>query len=173
MNTLAQALILSVPLVISGCLHMAVVKLGLFKGLKVPIHREWFGANKTWRGIVIVPLATVLGVKAASVIWPGAFAEWNAIVLGLLLGLAYVAFELPNSYIKRRMGIPPGKRPPRNAHLFAIADQADSAVGCALVYGFALRLSVWTVLLLIAIGPAVHVIVNFSLYLLRLRKEPV
>jgi hypothetical protein len=81
--------------------------------------------------------------------------------------------ELPNSFIKRRIGIEPGKRPPRHAAWFALADQADSAVGCALVYGWALSLAIVTVLILVAIGPAIHLIVNYSLYLMRLRKEPI
>jgi hypothetical protein len=173
MNAITHALILSLPLIISGGIHMAVVKLDLLPALKIPIHRRWFGANKTWRGVLVIPLATVLGVTVSSALWPDAFGGWNPFYLGTLLGLAYVVFELPNSAFKRHMGIEPGKRPPRKAALFALADQADSAVGCALVYGPALHLSGGTVLILMAIGPAVHLIVNFSLYLLRLRKEPV
>ena len=30
-------------------------------------------------------------------------------IMGLLLGFAYAVFELPNSFIKRRVGITPGK----------------------------------------------------------------
>jgi hypothetical protein len=173
MNPLKQALILSVPLIISGGTHMALVKLDLLTPLKIPIHRRWFGANKTWRGVLVMPLAAALGVRLALMFWPDEFGGWNSFVLGLLLGLAYVLAELPNSFIKRRIGIEPGKRPLRNAAWFALADQADSAIGCALVYGWALRLAAATVLILIAIGPAIHLIVNYSLYLMHLRKEPV
>jgi hypothetical protein len=173
MRAIPQALILSVPLVISGLLHMAIVKLNVLAILKTPIHQKWFGANKTWRGVLVVPLTAVIGVMIASSVWPVEFRDWNPLYLGCLLGLAYVLFELPNSFIKRRAGIEPGKRPPRNAALFALADQADSAIGCALVYSLTLRLSLATFLLLIVIGPAVHAVVNFSLYLMRLRNEPI
>ena len=173
MNALTQALILSVPLIFSGGLHMAVVKLDLLTALKIPIHQKWFGSNKTWRGVFVMPLAAAIGVKVASIFWPDEFGQWNALALGVVLGLAYVFSELPNSFIKRRIGIAPGKRPPRNAAWFALADQADSAIGCALVYGWALGLSLFTVLILISIGPAIHLIVNYSLYLMGLRKEPV
>ena len=172
-DSLTQALILSLPLVLSGGLHMSVVRLDLLAALKIPIHQAWFGRNKTWRGLIVMPVATALGVALASVFWPGQFGGWNPIVLGLILGLAYAVAELPNSFVKRRLGIAPGKRPPRNAAWFVLADQADSAIGCALVCGWALGLTAGTILLLIAIGPAIHLLVNYSLYLMRLRREPV
>ena len=173
MNVLTQALVLSVPLVVSGGIHMVVVKFDFLINLKIPIHRKWFGANKTWRGVAVIPLTAVLGIHLAWVFWPEEFGGWNLFVLGVLLGLAYVAAELPNSFIKRRLGIEPGKRPPRHAAWFALADQADSAIGCALLYGWALNLPSTTVFILAVIGPGIHLIVNYSLYLMRLRKEPV
>jgi CDP-diglyceride synthetase len=105
--------------------------------------------------------------------WPEQFGGWNPIVLGVLLGLAYALAELPNSFVKRRLGIEPGKRPPRHAAWFALLDQADSAIGCVLVYGWALGLTPGTMLLLLALGPAIHLLVNYTLYLMRLRREPV
>ena len=173
MNLVSQALVLSIPLVFGGCVHMAVVKGDWLPGLKIPIQRAWFGANKTWRGVLSMPLATALGVRLAQWAWPDVFQGRNWFALGMLLGIAYVVFELPNSFIKRRMGIEPGKRPPRYPALFALMDQADSAVGCALVYWYALHLPFPTVVLLILMGPTVHLIVNYTLYLMRLRKEPV
>src|SRR5688572_16056119 len=101
MNPLALVLILSIPLIVAGGLHMAVVTLNLLPGLKIPIHRGWFGANKTWRGVLVMPLAAALGVKIASALWPSEFGGWSSLSLGFLLGLAYVLFELPNSFIKR------------------------------------------------------------------------
>jgi CDP-diacylglycerol--serine O-phosphatidyltransferase len=172
MRSLAHALVLSLPLVISGGLHMMVVRFDWLQVLKIPIHTTLLGPNKTWRGVIVMALTAALGAWLTSLVWPDAFGLWNPFVLGALLGVAYAVAELPNSYIKRRLGIAPGKRPTQNRAWFAFADQADSAVGCALVYGWALRLSALTILLLVAVGPAVHLVVNYSLYLMRLRKEP-
>ena len=52
----------------------------------------------------------------------------HPILLGGLLGIAYVVAELPNSAFKRRLGIAPGQLPARNRFWFALMDQADSAV---------------------------------------------
>ena len=172
MRSLAHALVLSLPLVISGGLHMMVVRFDWLQVLKIPIQAKLLGPNKTWRGVIVMALTTALGAWLTSLVWPDAFGSWNPLVLGALLGLAYAVAELPNSYVKRRLGIAPGKRPAQNRAWFAFADQADSAVACALVYGWALQLSAMTILLLIAVGPAVHLVVNYSLYLMRLRKEP-
>ena len=172
-DSLTRALILSVPLVIAGGLHMAVVTLDLLPSLKIPIHESWFGRNKTWRGLIVMPAAAALGTVLAAAGWPEQFGGWNAIVLGVLLGLAYALAELPNSFVKRRLGIEPGKRPPRHAAWFALFDQADSAIGCVLVYGWALGLTPGTMLLFLALGPAIHLLVNYTLYLMRLRREPV
>jgi len=173
MRPLTHALVLTVPLIISGGLHMMVVKLDWLRALKIPIHGAVFGSNKTWRGVLVMALTAALGVWLTSLVWPDAFGPWNPFVLGTLLGLAYALAELPNSYVKRRLGIAPGKRPARNHAWFALADQADSAIGCAMVYAWALRLSAMTILVLIALGPAIHLVVNYSLYRMRLRKEPI
>jgi CDP-diacylglycerol--serine O-phosphatidyltransferase len=171
-DSLAQAVILSLPLVFSGGVHMAVVRLNLFAPLRVPIFRRWFGDNKTWRGLLVIPLTTAVGVALTSAVWPDAFGGWNPFALGTIVGLAYAVAELPNSFLKRRLGIAPGKRPPRNAAWFALADQADSAIACALAYGWALGLTPATVLLFILVGTGIHLMVNYNLYLMRLRKEP-
>ena len=103
-DSLTRALILSVPLVIAGGLHMAVVTLDLLPALKIPIHQGWFGRNKTWRGLILMPVAAALGVMLAASVWPAQFGGWNPVVLGVLLGLAYALAELPNSFVKRRLG---------------------------------------------------------------------
>jgi hypothetical protein len=171
MKSVPQVLVLTIPVIIAGGLHMAVVTLDVLPMLKIPIQRAWFGANKTWRGVIVMPLAGILGVKVTSALWPDAFGGWGALSLGTLLGLGYVIPELPNSFIKRRMHIEPGKRPARHAALFVLGDQLDSTIGCALVYWATLRLSFANVLLLVLIGPALHLIVNYGLFLLKLRKE--
>ena len=83
--------------------------------------RGWpiFGANKTWKGfVVMVPVTAlaflVLGTLARALpigkgLWslsPAGYA-----LLGAVASIGFMAGELPNSFIKRQLAIPPGGAP--------------------------------------------------------------
>lgn len=155
---------------------MLVVRFDHFSFLKIPIHLQALGANKTWRGLIVMPLLTVLGMWPAEVLdalWnTGLLVGHSMLALGLALGLGYVISELPNSYVKRRMGIKPGETSDRYPWLFSFLDQTDSAVGCIIVYAlFGIGDgSLWTVLFFF--GAVVHVVVNLILWACGLRRQP-
>ncbi|MET1077838.1 MAG: CDP-archaeol synthase [Pseudomonas sp.] len=178
-DAMLTALYLMIPLILSGSLHMLVVSRHWLAPLAVPINQPAFGANKTWRGIVVMPLATVPGVYLAQWLEPllaehllASLVGLNPWLLGLALGIGYVLAELPNSYIKRRLNIQPGKQPERHAFWFGLMDQADSAIGCALVYWLLLNPGLWVILAFILLGPLLHLVINLLLYSLGLRKQP-
>lgn len=173
-----RILLLSLPLVIGGILHMVAVKRDILSYLKKPIHQRWFGANKTWRGFIIMPLAT----------WPGVIlGQWieslvdlstplllttSSIVLAVALGLAYCLAELPNSFIKRRIGIKEGQTSERGKIFFIILDQADSAFGCLIAYKLLIPIS-WSIFWgTIIFGTIIHLFFNLLLYSLKIRKNP-
>jgi CDP-diacylglycerol--serine O-phosphatidyltransferase len=179
---LSTALFCALPLIIAGILHMLFVRLDLLPGLRVPIDEQRFGANKTWRGVVVMTVATMFGVLVTQHAEPTFAAHApllvsmhaaSPVVLGVLLGLAYVLGELPNSYVKRRLGIAPGLLADRRRALFALVDQADSAVACMAVYAFMFHVPVATLAVACALGPAIHLLVNVNLYLVGLRKRPI
>src|SRR5205085_2257383 len=75
-----------------------------------------FGEHKTLRGfVVMVPAAAVsFAVLAAAIgdlphagLWPLTFAGYAW--LGGWAGLGFMAGELPNSFVKRQLGIRPGQ----------------------------------------------------------------
>jgi CDP-diacylglycerol--serine O-phosphatidyltransferase len=166
-----------IPVVIGGVLHMAVVANDAWPALKVPLNRDWFGANKTWRGMLVVPALTALGAVAlAPVEW--GLAAWGQssvlsghalIWVGLVGGLGYVLGELPNSWIKRRMGIAPGTLPPRYEPLFVALDQIDSGLGVALLYGWVLGLDPVLCVLYAITFPFVALKVKYYLHRFRLK----
>jgi CDP-diglyceride synthetase len=169
---------LAFPLVFGGIVHMIVVKMDILSYLKKPIHHRWFGANKTWRGFLVMPLATWPGVvmvqhwerigeSAAPV-----FSSYPAWVLALGLGLAYCLAELPNSFLKRRLGIKEGQTSDRAKWFFVILDQADSVMGCLLIYYFVLNVEGKLILGTLVLGTLIHLFFNVLLYLLKLRKNP-
>jgi CDP-2,3-bis-(O-geranylgeranyl)-sn-glycerol synthase len=138
----AQVLYLLAPLLVSAVLSAFVHRYDLFRGLARPIDagavlhgRRILGDGKTWRGVfvaVVGSIATVLVQKHVIGARAGAlavvdYAQANAIVLGLCIGGGAMLGELPNSFVKRRLGIGRGEtatRPGLRA-LFWTWDQVD------------------------------------------------
>lgn len=177
MDTLLTALYLQIPVVIGGVLHMLAVTQDWLPGLRRPINRRLFGANKTWRGILLVPLLTAFG---ASCLYP---VEWllddqriygNQLVLaGWVAGCGYVLAELPNSLMKRRLGIAAGETPARHSRLFIFLDQFDSGAGVAIAYAVYPGFD-WEVCLLYAVTfPVTALLVKRWLFCMNLKKAAV
>ncbi|MGO8992260.1 MAG: CDP-archaeol synthase [Polyangiaceae bacterium] len=179
MRSLATALWLTLPLVVAGVIHMLAVRRDWLPSLKRPVSERLFGPNKTVRGFVVMPLGTVAGVYVARALEPFVAAGVDVhvrdappIALGLVVGLGYMIAELPNSLMKRRLGIAPGELPERNRALFAFIDQADSVIGCAIGYELFVSLPLAVLGILVVLGPTVHLVVNVALYMVGLRKRP-
>ena len=124
--------IVLIPLIFSNVLHMVVVKKNYINHLKHPVSRKLFGENKTWRGFVIVPFsnAIILHIINTLCYWSLKYAFF----LGFVLGLAYVVFELPNSFVKRRLGILPGASFNYRGRSYSLIDKMDSAFGVCITY---------------------------------------
>ncbi|HXH31161.1 MAG TPA: CDP-archaeol synthase [Bacteriovoracaceae bacterium] len=171
-------LLLVFPMIISGIGHMLIVKFDFFSSLKVPVNQKLFGANKTWRGIVVMPVLTILSMwilfslHELRVIDAGPLLNVHPVVSGFLLGLAYVLGELPNSFIKRRLGVAPGMLPQRNRFFFFILDHSDSALGCIVVYRLLFGFSWFSLLWMLILGIVIHTVINLILYAAKIRKNP-
>ena len=82
--------------------------------------RRLLGEAKTWRGVVLAPLAAGLGAILLG--WP--------VMVGVIIGVAAMLGDLLSSFIKRRLGVPPSGRalgldqiPEALLPLLAVADQ--------------------------------------------------
>jgi CDP-diglyceride synthetase len=144
-----RAVGLTAPVLIAGLVHVAVITLDLAPQLARPIDagRRWrgrplLGRNKTWRGFVVMPAVTAITIAAQqalagrsrhlAAVVPlrrGAPPDW---IVGAICGAAYVVAEVPNSFLKRRLGIAPGSSAPRARAAQYVVDQLDSVVGCAI-----------------------------------------
>ncbi|MDR1711859.1 MAG: CDP-archaeol synthase [Propionibacteriaceae bacterium] len=193
MDWLAEMYITLLPGMAAGVLNMVWCKALRFPA---PIDggRNWcdgrrvFGDNKTWKGLIGM---VVLGC-ACSAAWGAACAAngylgqhnyfyqgpfsntfaYNAGV-GAAIGLAYAVFELPNSFLKRRLAVEPGKPAPRAWRiLFTCLDQADSVVGMVFVVSVFHPLSLGYFWAYVAVGSATHAVLNVLLFLAGLRRQP-
>lgn len=164
------------PVIGAVVLHAPVLRYDLFGPLKRPVDggRGWFGANKTWRGVLAMFAGVVLATPAFWPLMPDSLRDESWLVIGSLIGLGTVAGELPNSFVKRRLGIAPGTRRSTTLGVTLIVyDQADFVPGIALAL-----LPVWTMpLATLALGfvavAAVHFAVNVIGYAIGARTAPI
>jgi CDP-archaeol synthase len=133
---------LALSLFIAGIIEAFMWKTAPFQVLNIPIQTDWFGANKKWRGLISLPIAMVTSVyllHLLELIIPVlarqefAFSKFNLLEFGLLVGLIFNLSELPNSFIKRRLDIPPGDE---NSKLFYFVDHMDSTYGVLILWYF-------------------------------------
>ena len=177
LHELTRVFLLSIPLIVGGVLHMIAVKADILSYLKIPIHQRWFGNNKTWRGILVMLLATwpgvILGQQLERVLDLNAplLTSEPSWLLAICLGLGYCLAELPNSFIKRRLGIKEGQTSSRYKMLFIILDQADSAIGCMLAYWLIIPMTLTTAIFTIVFGTVIHLLFNLMLYQAGIRKN--
>ena len=157
-------------------LHAPVLRFDLLKPLKQPIDggRGWFGANKTWRGALVMFTGVVLATGVVWELMPDELQDEPWPLVGALIGLGTVAGELPNSYLKRRLGIAPGERrlTPGGVTLI-VYDQADfvPAIAVALVPVWVMPLDV------LAVGFVAVAFVHFGVngigYAIGAREKPI
>ena len=91
-------------------------------------------------------------------------ARVNAWLAGAICGLTYCLAELPNSFVKRRLGISPGIRVHRYSWLQYTIDQADSVVGCMLPLRLIYRSEVAELLTALALGLGIHIGIDQLIY---------
>jgi hypothetical protein len=157
-------------------LHAPVLRFDLLKPLKRPIDggRGWFGANKTWRGALMMFTGVLLATGVVWELMPDSLQDESWVVVGALIGAGTVLGELPNSYLKRRLGIEPGARRLTPGGIALILyDQADFVPAIAICL-----LPVWTMPLdTLIIGfvavAAVHLVVNVVGYAIGAREQPI
>jgi len=149
MTLLLQLAWLAAPILLTGLVHLVVMKRDWLPALRrAPIDfgtcwrgKRVFGANKTWRGALVMVLGSaawsslLASLNAAWWHWPVAvdFAQAQPALWGALLGCGYIVGELPNSFAKRQLGIAPGALGQGvRGKVFWVVDQLDSLAGMLL-----------------------------------------
>ena len=181
------------PVILAGILNMIFVKTPLYKEHKKPIDNymllkdgnRLFGDNKTWIGFLSMMICCII----TQLLW-GLLSNSTAInhrndlylhnentiyfniMIGALFGFAYMIFELPNSFIKRRIGIKEGTTyKGAIGSVFFVIDQVDSLIGVILVLYFFSDISWSKYFGYILLGGFTHITVNLILFKLKVRRN--
>lgn len=181
---------LLLPLVGGAAVSGLSMKRGWLPALARPVDggrtfrgRPLFGRGKTYRGILTVGLgsALVCGLQADILhslpvcreLALFDYSRVNGWLLGFALGVAAMLAELPNSFVKRRLGIASGQQARGAARpLFYTVDQLDLLLGAWIVLGRVVTVTLERVLLSMAIVFIVHQIITFLGYALGVRESP-
>ena len=159
--------------------HAPLLRYDLASGLKRPLHEPLFGANKTLRGALAMSGGTLAATVALHRLepyrrrLPPELREAGPVRHGVLLGAAVVLGELPNSAIKRRLGIAPGERAGSALGVaLAVHDQADFVLGAWPLLAPVWRMRPRDVAEAFAVVAGVHMAVNLAGYVLGARGSP-
>ena len=167
-----EVIVFSFPVLTAGLIHhFLVVKYNWLPSLKKPIDggltwrgKRLLGDSKTFRGFLIVTVCSGLSMLLISpfITIP---LKHNPFLCGSLLGFGYSLLELPNSFLKRRMGIREGtfargfSKP-----LWSILDQTDSVIG-ALLFLPAVYAPSWGLIVVLFLGGTLlHIVIDGCLY---------
>ena len=195
MEKITEMYVTLLPVILAGIMNMVWCKVNICGFLKKPVDfgknffdgRRIFGDNKTFKGF----MGMILFGAVFSVLWgiislnSDSLTVYNYfyrnydnsflynILIGTLMGFAYALFELPNSFLKRRLDITPGKNDISGIKkvFFIFLDQADSIFGCVLVVCIFYPLPIWYYFIYVLLGAATHIILNMLLYFCHLRKN--
>jgi len=181
-----ELLLVASPVILAAIFHMVVVRYNWLKFACYPLdhyatfrsHRV-FGDNKTYRGIIVMIAASIAftylyqwmlsSSQALTRLNLLNFEEYHPVFYGTLYGVGYVVGELPNSFLKRQMGISEGKS---TTFIQRMMDQLDSVIAITLLLLLFSHFTLTHFWFGILFYGFLHLGINYLLYLLRLRKEP-
>lgn len=122
-----------------------------------------FGANKTFRGFFAgLTVGTLVGF-AESLLF--SYDPAWGLTFGFVLSLGALFGDLAESFVKRRLNLPPGASLP-------VADQLDFVLGALFFSLFIYPPTPVVALIVILITPPIHLLTNWIAYLLGAKKEP-
>ena len=182
------------PVILAGVFNMLFLKIPFLKSHCRPIDggKNWtdgkriFGDSKSVLGFLLMTalagilevfwgfLLQGLGQNKRSLLY--LYFENTPVfnfLIGMLFGFFYMLFELPNSFIKRRLSVSAAEQGDKRRGLklfFFILDQIDSMFGIMLCLGILAHLTPAQTVFAIFLGGLTHVFVNCLLILFRVRK---
>lgn len=180
------------PVILAGICNMIFTKTHFYKRNKYPMDfgktlwdgKRILGDHKTFIGFIsMVMFGAIMQCLWGSICQMSNLANYNELYryqentlsfnlwVGACLGFAYMICELPNSFIKRRIGIQPGRTNRGSiGRVFFVMDQVDSIIGVVLVLSCFTSITLLDFSLYIILGAGTHIVVNSMLYALKIRK---
>ena len=182
------------PVILAGVFNMVLLKIPFLKRLCRPIDgsKNWIdgkrilGDSKSILGFVLMTFLSAVMEIIWGFLLQGLGASYLSLLylhfenaptfnflIGSIFGFLYMLFELPNSFIKRRLSVSAAEEKDKRRALklfFFVMDQIDSMFGIMIFLGILLHFSFWQTVFAIFMGGLTHVLVNGLLILFKVRK---
>ena len=184
-------LFLMLAFVLAGLVHSLWMKNRFSQAFAIPLDgglmfrgRPILGENKTLRGFVVMIPAAALAFAAIAILislpqgappatlWQ--LTPMGYAALGAWAGFGFMAAELPNSFIKRQLGILPGRAPASRvtrAICFTV-DHIDSVLGMLAAVTLAVHTPWTTWLWVLILGPSIHLLFSWWLFRMGVKRRP-
>lgn len=182
-DAMTKAVFLLLAMSAAGTVHVLWLRTSLSQRFARPVDagltflgRRLFGDNKRVCGFMALPpaaSASFMLLGGARGLLPDSIGQglWDLPVLhyaglGLVCGLAFMLAELPNSFIKRQLGIAPGQAPaqPGLRAVILIMDRLDSVLGVLLAASLLVPLPAETWFWVLLLGPAFHAMFSITMH---------
>ena len=142
--------------------------------------RRLLGDNKTISGFVVMIPAAAIALPVVAIvfqqvgiasIWPISSRGYAA--LGAWCAAGFMLGELPNSFVKRRLGVEPGAAAAGRAGAWQLAlDRLDSGLGLLVAASLVVEVPWLTWLIVIAVGAPFHWAFSVAMFRLGLKPRP-
>jgi len=185
-DPMALSLFIITAFMVAGILYFIWLSLPLAGKFNRPVDggrhfrgKRIFGENKTFRGFVGMGLAAgisfyIFGSFAGNLpVWIAGgmwdLSPMNYALLGVWCGIGFMAGELPNSFVKRQLQIPPGCAAESRGYclVFFVVDHMDSLLGALLVMSMVVPVPWKTWVYLLLVGPMIHLGFSALLFLFK------
>lgn len=182
-----RVLYLFAPLLVSAALFGIARRFRFLRALDRPIdagrsfHGErLLGDGKTWRGVLVAVVGSVATVAFQKAVRTHAagwelvdYRKLSPVSFGAAMGVGAMLGELPNSFVKRRLGIPQGGTSRGwTSVLFYVWDQVDLLTGAWPLVVFWVWPRVLVVVVSFALALAIHPLVALVGYAVGARDSP-
>ena len=154
--------------IVGGCAQTVWFRSAVSRRLLQPLDggitwrgKRLFGDNKTLRGFMVIVPVTAMAFVLLDLLpgWPGPWqlAPVEYAAVGAWAAFGFMAGELPNSFMKRRLGVGAGQAAQGGRkYLFAVVDRIDSILGMLLALAVVVPVPWQTWLLFLVLGPGIH-----------------
>ena len=187
---LACAVFIVAAFILSGAAHVLWLRSAASMRFSFPIDcglslrgKRIFGDHKMSRGFVVIVPATgaaflmlyvfvrTAAPAFAAQLWSAA--PWQYAAFGLWAGFGFMAGELPNSFVKRRLEIPPGRLPahPSARSVCLVADRVDSILGMLGALSVVVSVPTLTWIYVILVGAGIHWTFSVVLFALGVKER--